>query len=322
MLKLKHIIRTILTIIPLFGASLCYAQDTTYLFEQNRARFENINEIKSRAFKYLVNFNPNDNSTTIILAMRNTIKQVAQEHGYEYIPRSKSGEEWFFAYKIFYDTPNMDLYHNGIVIRETFRFPQGQEQTDRLQLTVKTMSPIDYNIVYNSPLVPVPNTNTRVKLEENISIDASGNLQSYFEKTMGIMINSADLGNRTIADYAQYFPILTTINLPPSTELVPHIAYSQALSFGYFKLPSGAKVEVTIETWSHESLNGKPFVTEISFDAGDDDKGYRSEIEVLQETEDFFKTVFNAIEIMPGSAGYLGSKLRVLFDMKVDESSK
>lgn len=314
MFKLKHILRITAITFAFLGAHICQAQGSTYLFEQNKTKYENVDKIKSRSFKYLAQFNQNENTAEVILSVRNAIKQAAQEHGYEFVPRSKNGEQWFFANKVFYDTPDLALYNQGIVIRETFRFAQGDGPSDRLQLTVKTMSPTNYEVVYNSSLAPATNINTRVKLEENISMDTSGNLQSYFEKTTGIMLNDADLGKRTVGDYAQYFPILLDLNLAPSTQLVPHIAYSQALEFGYFKLPSGAKVEVSVETWSRDSLNGKPFVAEISFDAGDDDKGYNSTEEVLKETEEFFQKVFGTMEMMPDSAQYLGSKLRVLFD--------
>lgn len=288
-----------------------------YLFKENIEKFQDIKKVSSRSYKFLADFDASKDMKANILMLMDAVKKAGTDQGYTFKERKK-GIDWRYSEKRYYDTANKDLYKKGYVIRETYRFDEGEKpDPEKFVLTVKEMSPSDFKRLANSKLGPVPGSDSLVKFEENLSITASGSLQSYFESAIGAKVKNSDLGQRTLGDYGKLYPELLQMGIPASTKLIPVTGYSVQAKFGGFALPDGDEAKLDIEMWSR-TPGGKPFVAEVAFET-DKDEGYATPPAQLQAAEDFFRKVFAkgmSGRVMPGSSEYLGSKVRVLFDQK------
>ena len=158
---------------------------SSYLFEKNTADFKNdISKVESRSYKFLANPEPGKNAEALIENLLGKLKNATQKEGFEYVERKK-GLDWRYSEKRYLDTPNLDLYKKGYVVRETYRFKKGEgPDPNKFVLTVKEMSPNDFMRLVNSKLGPVPGSDSLVKFEENISLKEDGTLQSYFESAI------------------------------------------------------------------------------------------------------------------------------------------
>ena len=290
-----------------------------YLFEENTAKFTDIKKVSSRSYKFLATLDPSKDMQANIIMLRDAVKKAGAEQGYAFTA-PKKGEDWRYSEKRYYDTPNKDLYKKGYVIRENYRFAQGEKpDPEKFVLTVKEMSPNDLTRLVNSKLGPVPGSDSLVKFEENISITKTGKLQSYFESAIGSKVKSKDLGERTLGDYGKLYPELLKLGISASTKLVPVTGYSTQLKFGSFALPGGDQAKMDIELWSR-TAGGKPFVAEVAFDT-EQDEGYATPPAHMKAAEDFFLKVFAKAlkkQAMPDGSQFMGSKVRVLFDQKHD----
>ena len=302
-----------LVAMPLAGAQAASQQ---YLFEKNKAQFKDIDKVESRSYKFLAKLPEGKDAKGVTNDLLAQVKKAAADNGFAFKERKK-GEEWRFSEKWYYDTPNRDLYKKGYVIRENYRFPEGEgPNPDDFVLTVKEMSPSDFNRLVNSKLGPVPGSESLVKFEENISLNDEGILQSYFESAIGSKVKKEDLGQRTLGDYAKLYPDLGNLGIPVDTKLIPVKGYSVQLKYGAFELADGSQASGDIEIWT-ETPGGKPFVAEIAFDG----EGYDASVEHMKAEEDFFNKMFaQSLKdlTMPGSGPYMGSKVRALFDEKHD----
>ena len=288
-----------------------------YLFEKNTADFKNdISKVESRSYKFLANPEPGKNAEALIENLLGKLKNATQKEGFEYVERKK-GLDWRYSEKRYLDTPNLDLYKKGYVVRETYRFKKGEgPDPNKFVLTVKEMSPNDFMRLVNSKLGPVPGSDSLVKFEENISLKEDGTLQSYFESAIGSRVSNEELGNRTLGDYGKLYPELLNLGLAATTKLVPVTGYSVQLKFGGFKLADGSVAEGDIEVWT-EGPGGNPWVAEIAFDG----MGYDASVEHMKAEEDFFTKIFagSMKELaLTNGYGYMGSKVRTLFDEKHD----
>jgi|GEM_PF-1836169 len=291
-----------------------------YLFEKNKADFKSdIAKVESRSYKFLANPDSGKDAEALVESLLDKLKNVAQKEGFEYVERKK-GLDWRYSEKRYLDTPKLDLYKKGYVIRETYRFKKGAgPEQDKFVLTVKEMSPNDFMRLVNSKLGPVPGSESLVKFEENISLKEDGSLQSYFESAIGSKVSNEELGSRTLGDYGKLYPELLSLGLDASTQLVPVTGYSVQLKYGGFKLADGTVAEGDIEVWT-EGPGGKPWVAELAFDGS----GYDASVEHMKAEEDFFTKVFagdmKALVLKDGYV-YMGSKVRTLFDEKHDSSA-
>ena len=288
-----------------------------YLFEKNMANFkDNISKVESRSYKFLANPEAGKDAEALIEGLLGKLKDSAQKAGFEYVERKK-GLDWRYSEKRYLDTPNLALYKKGYVVRETYRFKKGEgPNPDKFVLTVKEMSPNDFMRLVNSKLGPVAGSDSLVKFEENISLKEDGTLQSYFESAIGSKVGNDELGKRTLGDYGKLYPELLNLGLDASTQLVPVTGYSVQLKYGGFKLADGTVADGDIEVWT-EGPGGKPWVAELAFDGA----GYDATVEHMKAEEDFFSKVFagdmKALALKNGF-GYMGSKVRTLFDEKHD----
>jgi hypothetical protein len=291
-----------------------------YLFEKNMTDFKsNISKVESRSYKFLANPEPGKDAEALVESLLGKLKDVAKKEGFEFVERKK-GPDWRYSEKRYLDTPGLDLYKKGYVVRETYRFKKGEgPDADKFVLTVKEMSPNDFMRLVNSRLGPVPGSDSLVKFEENISLKEEGSLQSYFESAIGSKVSNSELASRTLGDYGKLYPELLNLGLDASTQLVPATGYSVQLKFGGFKLADGTVADGDIEVWT-EGPGGKPWVAEIAFDGA----GYDATVEHMKAEEDFFAKVFagdmKGLALTNGYA-YMGSKVRTLFDEKHDFSA-
>ena len=312
-------VRTALAFLLVLGMALpAFAAGGGYLFEANLAKFKDAKKIGSRDFKFLAKVDPAKDAEGNIALLREAVIAACKAEGYTLEPRKK-GDRWRYSEKRYYDTPNYDLYKKGYVIRETIRFEKGgKPDPDKAVLTVKEMSPNDLNRIANSKLAPVAGIESLVKFEENVSIAADGKLHSYFESAIGARIKSKDLGERTLGDYAKFYPEFGNMGIPVGTKLVPVIGHGVDVKYGSVKLPDGSKADAEIEVWSR-TPGGQIFLAEIAFSL-DDDEGYAATSPAtMKAMEDFFlKVAGKALKpyAMPNSSGYMGSKVRALFDQK------
>jgi hypothetical protein len=315
---MRNAIRVLLGLALAFGL-VCpgFAAGGQYLFEQNIAKFKDIKKVESRSFKFLASFDQAKSLKDNILVLRDLVKKAGAAKGYAFKERKK-GEEWRYSEKHYYDTPARDLYKKGYVIRQNYRFKEGDKpDPEKFVLTVKEMSASDFLRLANSKLGPVPGSDSLVKFEENVSLNAAGRLQSYFESAIGSKVGNKELGEHTLGDYAKLYPELARLGIPATVRLSPVVGYSIQLKFGSFKLPGGGEADMDIEMWS-VTPGGKPFVAEIAFET-DGDEGYASAPSDMKAAEDFFLKVFGdgmKSHAMPGGGPYMGSKVRVLFDQK------
>ena len=319
---MRTILRTAMAFTLALGVALpAFAAEPggKYLFEENTAKFKDIKKVSSRSYKFLASFDASKDTSATIAMLKDAVTKVGTEQGYTFKARKK-GEDWRYSEKRYYDTPNKDLYKKGYVIRETYRFAEGEKpDPEKFVLTVKEMSPSDLVRLINSKLGPVSGSDSLVKFEENVSITKSGALQSYFESAIGSKVKNKDLGQRTLGDYGKLYPELLNMGIPADTKLVPVTGYSTQVKFGSFKLPGDDEAKMDIELWSR-TPGGKPFVAEIAFET-EQDEGYATSPAQMKAAEEFFLKVFAKglkNQTMPDGSQFMGSKVRVLFDQKHD----
>lgn len=315
---LNYFLPALLLIFTFWPLTRAQAASPQYLFEKNKALFKGIGKVESRSYKFLAKLPEGADAKETVSELLARVKKAAADNGFAFKERKK-GEEWRFSEKWYYDTPGRDLYKKGYVIRETYRFAEGEgPNPDKFTLTVKEMSPGDLARLLDSTLGPVPGSESLLKFEENISLNETGELQSYFESAISSSVKKEDLGQRTLGDFAKLYPALAALGIPVDTRLVPVKGYSVQLKFGSFKLADGSRARGDIEVWSKKP-GGKPVVAEIAFDG----EGYGSSVDHMEAEEDFFNKLFNqALKdlAMPESGLYMGSKVRVLFDEKHDSA--
>jgi hypothetical protein len=316
--SMRITLRAALAFVLVLGMALpALAASDGYLFEANLAKFKAASKIGGRDFKILAKFDPAKDAEANIAQLREAMIAASKAAGYELTPRKK-GDRWRYSEKRYYDTPNRELYKKGYVIRQTHRFAKGsQADEEKFVLTVKEMSPNDLNRVANSKLAPVAGMESLVKFEENVSFAENGKLQSYFESAIGAKVKNADLGARTLGDIAKFYPEFANMGIPVNTKLTPVVAHGMDLKFGAVRLAGDGKFDAEIEVWSL-TQGGPLFLAEVNFGL-DDDEGYAGTApETMKAAEDFFLKFGKAFapNIMPGSAPYMGSKVRALFDQK------
>ena len=287
-----------------------------YLFEKNKAAFPDIGQVRSRSFKFLAAFDQSANMLASMAALRDRVIQAGTAAGYAFAA-PKKGWKWAYSAKCYYDTPERDLYDRGYVIREIYPYKRGKKpDPDKFFLTVKEMSPDDFARLARSELRPASGGGVKIKFEENISLAAPGVPRSYFESTVSASAQNRQLGNRALGDYAALYPALAHVGLAADTVLTPPvIAWSVESVIGRFALPGGQSMKLTMEGWAR-SRGGPPILIGIDMDV-DGDTGYSEDPAKLRAAEDFFMTVFGGALgdlAMPGSGGFMGSKVRILFD--------
>ena len=317
MFKNKYLLASLVTLLLMPAAMAA----SGYLFEKNKSEFkDNVAKVESRSYKFLTNPEEGKDAEALIESLLAKVKDAAKKEGYEFVERKK-GPDWRYAEKRYLDTPNHDLYKKGFVIRENYRFKKGEgPDPEKFVLTVKEMSPNDFMRLVNSKLAPIAGSDSLVKFEENISLTADGAAQSYFESAIGSKVSNADLGKRTLGDYGKLYPEFLNLGLAADTPLAPVTGYSVQLKFGGFKLPDGTVADGDIEVWT-EGPGGKPFVAEVAFDGA----GYDASPEHMKAEEDFFTKVFGGSAMkslaLTNGYGYMGSKVRTLFDESHDSGT-
>ena len=283
-----------------------------YLFERNIAQFKDMQKVTSRDYKYLAAFDPNKSANATINELREAVIKAGTAGGFRFMKRDR-GDQLRMADRRFLDTPNLDLYKKGYVIRES-------EDDRGLRVTIKELSVDTPERLLTSKfaLAPGLERGRPGKLEEGISIGPDGKLHSYFELTLEPSVSGSALGQRTLGDYGKLVPELLNLGLPASTPLTVNLDAERSverlrLRFGYFILPNGDAANLEVETWTRP--NGELVTAEISFSTRDD-KGYATNPRVLQASEDLLLALARAIPPMPDSADFMGSKVRVLLKQK------
>ncbi|MBQ8828745.1 MAG: hypothetical protein IJ022_01380 [Burkholderiaceae bacterium] len=296
----------------LIGASVpTYA---TELYEQYISDFGNkVSEIKGREFKFLID--PKKVDQNIKIAFKDIwfqTKTVLEKNGLRVLEREKKTWALKTAVKTFFDTPNMDLWKKGYLIRTTTTFQKNRYPETPIKIVVKRINQ-PFNQIIQARLSMIDNETFGV-IEDNVGVGSKGQLVGYIEKTVGWSMGRGKLGEITLADISQYVPELSNLGISPQTELIAHPAFSTRCRPGYVEI-SGleGRVAVSMEAWSH-TFNGKPFIYDFSL-------GYEGDFINMKETHRSTEKAFKALSKelgtklgYPNADRYVVSKVRVLLN--------
>lgn len=296
-------------------AGAAVAAQSPYLFERSAAAPPDIRSVTDRSFKFFAAIDGGSGMKEALRVLGDRIVRAGTGAGYAFAEPQKGGK-WKYAEKCYYDTADRALRQKGYVVREVYpRKKNGEIGPEKFTLTVKEVAGEDLGRLARSSLADAPGRKGKTKLEENISLDGAGGLQSYFEVTLKAKGEAGGLGRRALGDYAARYPALAESGLPPETALMPVTAHSLERKIGTFQLPGKLVMTVSVEGWAL-TRTGVPILLCAEADLAED-PGYGAGSGPLRAAEDFFLQVFGAglrDIAMPGGAAYAGSKLRILLD--------
>lgn len=212
--------------------------------------------------------------------------------------------------KVFYDTPNMDLWKKGYIIRATVKYDDGKPEPKMKTVVKRINAPFD--VVNSAPLTRADNKN-KTELEDNVGVGYGGKLNSYVEKAIQNKLTKAQYGKMTIGDFGKEFPVLLNIGLPPETQLIEYAGYGQRVKPGFVNIPGAPEPsEISMECWS-EKEGAKPLVCDFTF-------GYEGDFNSLTEAhkngEKALLNIYNKLNDkigLPNAEQYGGSKVRTRF---------
>lgn len=212
--------------------------------------------------------------------------------------------------KIFYDTPNMDLWKKGYIIRATVKYEDGKPEP-KMKTVVKRIN-APFAVVNGAKLTRADGKNI-TELEDNVGVGYGGKLNSYVEKAISNKLTKEQYGDMTIGAFAKQFPVLSDIGLPADTKLVEYAGYGQRAKPGYVIIPGAPEPsEISMECWS-EKEGAKPIVCDFTF-------GYEGEFRMLTQAhkngEKALTNIYNKLNDkigLPNAEQYGGSKVRTRF---------
>lgn len=267
-------------------------------------------QVEGREFKFLVDpAKVSPDQKKAFEQIWGEVKNVLVKNGVKVTEREKGAFNLTPLVKTFYDTPNMDLWKKGYLIRTTVSYKKGYPQAEMKVIVKRINGPA--KTIINSEL-SLANGKGKASSEDNIGTGPKGNLYSYVEKGIGFKATRADLGEMNLKDFAAYVPQLAKLGLPADTKLVAYPAFGLRARPGVVELPGLDKpTSVSMESWSRVE-NGKPIVYDYSF-------GYGGDFNAMTKAHASAEKAVEAIQKdlgqklgMPDGGKYIGSKVRVL----------
>lgn len=271
-----------------------------------------VGQVEGREFKFLVDpAKVSPDQKKAFQQVWGDVKAALEKNGVKVTEREKGAFSLTPLVKTFYDTPNMDLWKKGYLIRTTVSYKKGYPQAE-MKVIVKRINGQAKDII-NSELT-LTNGKGKPSSEDNIGIGPKGGLYSYVEKGIGFKATRADLGDMNLKDFAQYVPQLAKLGLPEDTKLVAYPAFGVRARPGLVELPGLDKpTAVSMESWARTE-GGKPIVYDYSF-------GYGGDFNAMTKAHVSAENALNAIQKdlgpklgLPESGKYIGSKVRVLLN--------
>lgn len=237
-------------------------------------------------------------------------KAVLEKNGLKVSEREKKAWALSPTVKTFFDTENMDLYKKGYLIRTTSNYKKGYYQSP-MKVVVKRIN-APFKTVMNAKLASTEGK-TGVA-EDNIGLGPKGKLFSYVEKTVGMNLGRAELGEMNLDDFAAYVPELKKLGLKPGTKLIAYPAYGTRCKPGMVEIPGlDRPTAVSMEAWARTE-GGKPFVYDFSFGYGGDFKAMKNVHKAAEKATQALYDELNGKLGLPNAERYVGSKVRVLLN--------
>ena len=283
------------------------------LYQQSQARWKGqAKEISGREYKFLVD--PAKTNSDMAEAFKDIwmkAKSVAAARNITMTEREKMPFALSPTVKTFFDTPGMDLWKKGYLIRVTTNFKNGYPVSP-LRVTVKSLN-APFATVLAAKLEP-KGVAGKVSAEDNVCITKDGQLSSYVEKGVNFDLGRAELGEMNLAQFGAYVPELLKLGLPADTKLYAFPAFGVRCRPGYIKLDGlEHPLAVSMEAWSR-TQGGAPFVYDFSFGY---DGNFSQQAEAHKAGEEFtlalYKKLGDSLGI-PDAWRWSGSKVRMLLN--------
>lgn len=283
------------------------------LYQQSQASWKGqAKEVVGREYKFLVD--PAKTNADMAAAFKDIwmkSKNVAASMGVTVTEREKKPFELSPTVKTFFDTPTMDLWKKGYLIRVTTNFKNGYP-VSTLRVVVKSL---------NAPFAKVLGAKLetrgvagKVSAEDNVCIGKDGQLASYVEKGVNFTLGCAELGDMNLAQFGAYVPELLKLGLPADTKLYAFPAFGVRCRPGYIKLDGLEQpLAVSMEAWSRTE-GGAPFVYDYSFGYDGD---FSQQAEAHKAGEGFMLALYKKLGDSLGVQNawrWNGSKVRMLLN--------
>lgn len=269
--------------------------------------------VEGRKFKFLVDPAKTDRDMTKAFKnIWNQSKAVLEKNGLKVSEREKKAWALKLSVKTFYDTPNMDLFKKGYIIRSTTSFSKNRYPEVPVKVVVKRIN-APSKVIFETRLATADGKGKGVT-EDNIGMGPKSAPVSYVEQTVGWRAGRAELGEMNLAQFAAFVPALKNLGLSPDTKLVAYPAYGWRARPGFVEIPGlEGRTAVSMEAWSR-TPDGAPFVYDYSF-------GYSGDFAAMKSTHKAAEKAMAALyKELGGKLGYpqgeryVGSKVRILLN--------
>lgn len=243
-------------------------------------------------------------------------KLAALARGYQAQDKAENPWKMGEATKEYFDTQEGALWSAGYIIRVTNKLVDGVPDK-MVKVTVKSIkkNPLD---TLNAIFPVIEGIKVENQAQENLGSYPGGSLDSYFEKGVTFGLESKDLGDRSLKDFAKFVPALLDIGIEAGTPLISHKVFATVMSPGELVLTGVEPAGIAFEAWSW-TYHGEPFVADLSY--GYDFKNYYSSGLAHYEGEAIMLYVLKAdlSNILADHAEqWAGSKVRFLMNRPVD----
>lgn len=313
----KTPLSSLLAALLVAAAPLAAGEPPKPLFARMIAQYPapKLEDVSAREFKHL--FDPAKTKGAADAGLKDLwskVKAAAAKAGFEVTEKDKGAYKLDLSTKEYFDTPDQALWKKGYLIRITTKFVGGVPDTSG-KVTVKAI----HEDALRTMAVPLKVVGAKAESEcqDNVGLGPGGVLRGYIEKGSSFSVALADLGARTLGDFAKYLPELLELGLPAGTKLVSSKAYSTRIRPGFVVLPGTEPCGVSMEAWS-EKEGAAPYLYDFSF--GYEDVEYYGNDKIHAAGEAFVQKVLGA-ELkdlaFPGGEQWGGSKVRKLMNRPI-----
>lgn len=303
-----------LAVLGTLAMNLPMAASAAELYEQCLTEWgANASQVEGREFKFLIDPAKTDKKLkNAFKDIWNQSKAVLEKNGLKLSEREKKAWSLKLAVKTFYDTPNMDLFKKGYIIRTTTSFSKNRYPEIPLKVVVKRIN-APSKAIFAAELKTADGKNKGVT-EDNIGMGPKGAAVSYVEQTVGWRTGRAELGEMNLADFAAFVPDLNKLGIDPKTKLVAYPAFGWRARPGFIEVPGlEGRTAVSMEAWSR-TPDGAPIVFDFSF-------GYEGDFAAMKDAHKASEKAMAALykELgdklgYPQGERYVGSKVRILLN--------
>lgn len=251
-------------LILVYGLASGIPTEAADLYQQNQSVWKGqTKEITGREYKILID--PAKTNPDMGAAFKDIwakAKSVAAEMGITMTEREKKPFELSPTVKTFFDTPSLDLWKKGYLIRVTTNFKNGYPVSP-MRIAVKSINGTFTKVL--GAKLETKGVAGKASAEDNVCIGKDGQLSGYVEKGVNFNLGRAELGEMNLAEFGAYVPELLKLGLPADTRLQAIPAFGVRCRPGFIKLDGLEQpLAVSMEAWSHTE-GGAPFVYDFSF---------------------------------------------------------